>query len=250
MKSEPSIEIIEAEWNAPSQVKALSTTRAGGSSLNPYDSLNLALHVGDDDENVLRNREWLRDSLKLPAEPCWLQQTHSTRVVKLDSESDRRADAAITRAAGCVAVVMTADCLPIFLCNRAGTEVAAIHAGWRGLADGSVEATVSDMKSSPDQLLAWIGPGISQQCFEVGDELREIFKAKTDIDENQFIANRPGHWLCDLGGLARNTLLGLEVAEVNRSDRCSYRDESLFFSYRRKATTGRMASLIWIEASA
>ena len=250
MISEPAIKIIEPEWNAPSQVKALCTTRNGGFSPSPFDTLNLAMHVGDDEDNVLRNRELLCNALGFPAEPCWLQQTHSVRVVNLESESDRRADAAITRETSFVAVVMTADCLPILLCNRAGTEVAAIHAGWRGLADGIIEATVSKMKSSPDQLLAWIGPGISQQCFEVGDEVRDIFMAKNESAISQFVSNRPGHWLCDLGGLARDRLLGLEGVEINHTDHCSYRDEALFYSYRRNAVTGRMASLIWIENKA
>ena len=145
---------------------------------------------------------------------------------------------------------MTADCLPILLCNRSGTEVAAIHAGWRGLADGIIEATVKYMKSSPDQLLAWVGPGISQQCFEVGDELRDIFIARNNHAEGHFLANRPAHWLCDLHGLATDTLTRLEVAEISRADYCSFSDESLFYSYRRNSVTGRMASLIWIDSRA
>lgn len=249
MKSEPPLEFIRAQWNAPPQVKALCTTRIGGASEHPYESFNLAAHVGDDDKRVQRNRELLCHALKLPAEPSWLEQTHSTRVVNLEQGSSRRVDAAITRNTETVVVVMTADCLPILLCNRMGTEVAAIHAGWRGLADGVIEATVSDMKSPASELLAWIGPGISQQCFEVGDEVREIFVAKNNSAENHFLANRPAHWLCDLNSLAADTLARLEVAEINRTEYCSFSDESLFFSYRRNATTGRMASLIWIEAT-
>jgi YfiH family protein len=249
MKSEPSIEFIRARWNAPPQVKALCTTRNGGFGEQPYDSFNLAAHVGDDDKCVQRNRELLRHTLDLPAEPCWLEQTHSTRVINLESESTRVADAANTQQAGTIAVVMTADCLPILLCNKAGTEVAAIHAGWRGLADGVIEAAVLAMQSPPDQLLAWIGPGISQQCFEVGDEVREIFIARNNTAEDHFIANRPAHWLCDLGALASDTLTRLKVAEINRAEYCSFKDESLFYSYRRNAPTGRMASLIWIDSS-
>ena len=249
MKPEPSIEFIRAIWNAPPQVKALCTTRIGGFSEHPYNSFNLAAHVGDDDKCVQRNRELLCHSLNLPAEPCWLEQTHSTRVINLDNESSRNADAAITRKAGKIAVVMTADCLPILLCNRTGSEVAAIHAGWRGLADGIIEATVIEMKSSASQLLAWIGPGISQQCFEVGDQVRDIFIAKNNNADRHFVANRPAHWLCDLPALATDILTRLEVAEINRAEYCSYNDESLYFSYRRNATTGRMASLIWIDSS-
>ena len=250
MKSEASIKFIEAKWNAPSQVKALCTTRKGGFSQHPYDSLNLAAHVGDDDQSVSRNRKVLCDSLQLPAEPCWLEQTHGTRVVNLESESNRLADAAIAREPGTVAVVMTADCLPILLCNRSGTEVATIHAGWRGMVDGVIEATVNEMNSPPDQLLAWIGPGISQQCFEVGNEVRELFVARNTGDESHFVASRSEHWLCDLYGLATDTMSRLEVAEINRSEYCSFSDDSDYFSYRRNAVTGRMASMIWIDGSA
>jgi len=250
MKPEPSIEFIQAGWNAPPQVKALCTTRNGGFSKHPYDSFNLAMHVGDDEKSVLRNRELLCNSLKLPAEPCWLEQTHSTRVVNLDYEASRQADAAITRKANTIAVVMSADCLPILLCNREGTEIAAIHAGWSGLADGVIEATVKSMESSPGQLLAWIGPGISQQCFEIGVEVREIFIGKSSDAEGRFIANRPGHWLCDLGSLALDILTRLEVTEISRAEYCSFNDETLFYSYRRNPTTGRMASLIWINSGA
>ena len=250
MKSEAPIEIIEAKWNAPSQVKALCTTRQGGFSQPPYDSLNLATHVGDDDQSVMRNRELLCHSLRLPAEPCWLEQTHSTRVVSLESDSSRLADAAITREADTIAIVMTADCLPILLCNRSGSEVAAIHAGWRGLADGVIEATVNDMNSSADQLLAWIGPGISQQCFEVGSEVRDFYIARNRADESYFVANRPAHWLCDLSGLASATMARLDIAEISRAGYCSYSDDSHYFSYRRNALTGRLASLIWIDSNA
>ena len=245
----PSIEFIRANWSAPPQVKALCTTRIGGSSQHPYQSFNLAAHVGDNDKCVQRNREFLFNSLDLPAEPCWLEQTHSTRVVNLENESSRSADAAITRKSDTIAVVMTADCLPILLCNRGGSEVAAIHAGWRGLADGIIEATVNDMKSPASELIAWIGPAISQQCFEVGDEVRDIFIAKQQNHESHFIANRAAHWLCDLPALAADTLSRLGVAEINRSEYCNFSDESLFFSYRRNTTTGRMASLIWIDSS-
>jgi YfiH family protein len=250
MKSEASIEIIEAKWNSPSRVKALCTTRRGGFSQPPYDSLNLATHVGDDDQTVLQNRELLRNSLHLPAEPCWLEQTHSTRVVNLESDSSRLADAAITREADTIAIVMTADCLPILLCNRSGTEVAVIHAGWRGLVDGVIESAVNGMNSPADQILAWIGPGISQQCFEVGSEVRDLFIAKNNDDESYFVANRPAHWLCDLYGLATAAMTRLEVAEISRTSNCSFSEDSHYFSYRRNAITGRMASMIWIDGNA
>ncbi len=248
MNPDPELEIIKPGWRAPSRVKALSTLRQGGFSQPPYDSFNLAEHVGDEQDNVLRNRELLQAALNLPAEPNWLEQTHSTRVVILESDTSRSADAAITRLEDTVAVVMTADCLPILLCNQAGTEVAVVHAGWRGLADGVIQATLKKIQSPVNQLMAWIGPGISQQYFEVGDEVRDIFLAHSDQIQRYFIANSPGHWLCDLQGLATGILRSHGVAEIDAAPGCSYRDEAQFFSYRRFATTGRMASLIWIES--
>ena len=242
------LEIIVPGWQAPARVKAISTLRQGGFSQGPYDSFNLAEHVGDDRKCVLRNRELLQQALNLPAEPVWLEQTHSTRVVVLGEDANRSADAAITRLVDTVAVVMTADCLPIVLSNQAGTEVAVVHAGWRGLADGVIQATLKKIQSPADDLIAWIGPGISRQFFEVGDEVRDIFLAHVKDNQQYFSANRPGHWLCDLAGLASGVLSRHGITEIDRDPGCSYRDESRFFSYRRSATCGRMASLIWIES--
>ncbi|MFT4606593.1 MAG: YfiH family protein [Urechidicola sp.] len=253
----------QPEWSIPSTVKALYTTRSGGVSQAPFDSFNLAEHVGDEPDRVARNRDILIRSMfnqdgllsqSLPAAPSWLQQTHSTTVVTLESEPNREADAAITRQADTVAVVMTADCLPILLCNRSGTEVSAVHAGWRGLLDGIVQTTIIKMQSPPSELMAWIGPAISQPKFEVGDEVRQAFVDKffeipAPVD-NRFISNRPGHWLCDLPALADDLLKHLGVADVTQSNLCSYCNEADFFSYRRKAVTGRMASLIWIPSNA
>lgn len=243
-------EIIEATWSAPRRVRALCTTRLGGCSDDPFDSFNLASHVGDDARKLARNRKILRKSLNLPSEPSWLEQTHGTHVVNLDQDKLRRADAAITRRTGTVAVVMIADCLPILLCNRAGTEVAAVHAGWRGLINGVIQAAVEQMESPSNQLLAWIGPAISQACYEVGEEVRSQFLARYPRAEAHFVANRAGHWLCDLPGLAADILGQLCVAEIQRADYCSYTDEALLFSYRRNSPTGRMASLIWIDPDA
>ena len=247
MNPDARLETIVPGWQAPARVKAISTLRQGGFSQGPYDAFNLAEHVGDDLKCVLRNRELLQQALNLPAEPVWLEQTHSTRVVVLGEDANRSADAAITRLVDTVAVVMTADCLPILLSNQAGTEVAAVHAGWRGLVDGVIQATLKKMQSPADELIAWIRPGISQQYFEVGDEVRNIFLAQVKDNQQYFSANRPGHWLCDLHGLATAILASHGVVEIDRDPGCSYRDESRFFSYRRSATCGRMASLIWIE---
>ena len=241
------IEIVKPDWLAPPAIRACCTTRHGGFSQAPYDSLNLGLHVGDDADLVARNRACLREQLELPSEPCWINQTHGVRAVTLGEDDGRDADAAITREPGFVAVVMTADCLPILICNREGSEVAAVHAGWRGLQAGVIQSTLAAMHSSPQQLIAWIGPGISQACFEVGDEVYAAFVGQDPAAADDFTASRPGHWLCDLGGLAESILCAAGVAGVTRSPHCSYRDAEMFYSYRREATTGRMASLIWIN---
>lgn len=241
------IETIQPNWSAPSRIRACCTTRLGGVSAAPFDSLNLALHVGDDPAQVAQNRKLLREQLELPAEPCWINQTHGTRTVTLERDASRDADAAVTRVPGSVAVVMTADCLPILLCNQAGSEVGAVHAGWRGLQAGVVQSALATMNSSAHQLMAWIGPGISQACFEVGDEVRTAFIDTMPHAKSFFSASRQGHWQCDLAGLAEQVLKAQGVAEVYRDSYCSYRDSDSFFSYRRSATTGRMACLIWIN---
>ena len=241
------IETIQPDWSAPSTVRAFCTTRPGGVSAPPFDSLNLALHVGDDPNRVIQNRKLLRRQLELPAEPCWINQTHGTHTVVLERDVTRDADAAVTRVAANIAVVMTADCLPILLCNRAGTEVAAIHAGWRGLQAGVVQSALATMDSPNHQLMAWIGPGISQACFEVGEEVRAGFIDSMPQTQTCFRKNRREHWLCDLAGLAEQILKAQGVGEVGRDQHCSYRDADRFYSYRRTATTGRMATLIWIN---
>ena len=237
---------IEPAWPAPAGVSACCSTRRGGHSAAPYDGFNLALHVGDDPERVLRNRRDLRRQLALPAEPDWINQTHGTRAVLLESDSLRDADAAVTREPGRVAVVMTADCLPILLCDREGTEVAAVHAGWRGLEAGVIQSALAAMRTPRQRLLAWIGPGISRAAFEVGGEVRAAFVERDRGAANYFEANRRGHWLCDLAGLAERVLAGHGVESIYRDPHCSYGDSELFFSYRRDGATGRMAALIWI----
>ena len=241
------IEFISPQWQAPPGIRAACSTRLGGVSKAPYDELNLGQHVRDRIADVTLNRQRLRQGLDLPAEPGWINQTHSSHVVTLEQDDNRNADAAITRQPGCVAVVMTADCLPILLCNRAGSEVAAIHAGWRGLQGGVVQATIGAMQSPPHQLMAWIGPAISQACYEVGAEVFAAFTGEVAGAESCFQASRPGHWLCDLGGLAAMVLQRNGIDDVMRSPHCSFRDAELFYSYRREPVTGRMASLIWIN---
>jgi YfiH family protein len=240
--------MILPDWPAPSGVHSLMTTREGGVSGPPWTSLNLGDHVGDDPANVAVNRARLRR--QLPAEPGWLRQIHSTRVVELGRDGNREADAAFTRQAGTVCAVLSADCLPVLFCDRAGSVVAAAHAGWRGLADGVLEATVAAMQVPPGEILAWMGAAIGPQAFEVGDEVREAFVSQHPEAAAAFLphpSSVPGKWLADLYRLARIRLARVGVDAVYGGGRCTFREAESFYSYRRDGVTGRMASLIWLD---
>ena len=241
--------MIYPEWPVPDTVKACFTTRLDGCSQAPYDSFNLGMHVGDEAERVVQNRALLFRHLGLPAEPEWINQTHSTRVVRLEEDSNRNADAAITGRAGMVAVVMVADCLPILVSDRSGREVAAIHAGWRGLQGGVIENCIGAMQSPVESLVSWIGPAISKKHFEVGDEVREAFieSACCPHIETFFSAHGVGHWMCDLPAIAEQVLKRLGVTNIVRDPRCTYAKKESFYSYRRDGITGRQAALIWID---
>ncbi len=241
-----SLQLIQPDWSAPAAIHACCTTRVGGHSQPPYDSLNLGIRTNDDPAAVEANRQKLVEQLSLARQPDWLVQTHSTDVVVLEETDDRQADAAITRSAEHVAVVLTADCLPVLLASAAGDEVAAAHAGWRGLQAGVLEATVRKMRNHPGQLMAWIGPAISQPNFEVGDEVRDAFLSRLPEADSYFEPGKPGHWHCDLPAIAAHILRQLGVAQIYRDSHCSYADRELFHSYRRDGESGRMASLIWI----
>ena len=244
------IEFIQAGWNAPGAIRACCTTRIGGSSQGAYASFNLGLHVGDEEQRVRDNRQRLRGLLQLPNEPCWIRQTHGTRVVTLETDDGRDADASITRRPGTVAVVTVADCLPILLSNRAGTEVAAVHAGWRGLQAGIIKNTLAQMHSAAADLIAWIGPGISRDFFEVGADVYSAYHQTIEAVDPFFSPRGADRWLCDLAGIAELVLTRHGVAEVTRTADCSYRDSDRYYSYRRDAVTGRMAALIWINREA
>jgi YfiH family protein len=239
--------LIRADWPAPASIHTLSTTRDGGVSAAPYDSLNLGDHVGDAPDDVMTNRARLRTFL--PAEPCWLTQVHGTQVVDAGTaHAGMRADASITRLPGRVCAVLTADCLPVLFCNRAGDRVGAAHAGWRGLLGGVLEATLDALDCPPDSVLAWLGPAIGPQAFEVGDEVRQAFTADLPASAAAFTADRPGKWCADLYALARLRLARAGVNAVYGGGFCTVRESQRFFSYRRDGVTGRMASLIWCAA--
>jgi polyphenol oxidase len=238
------------DWPAPAHVRAVCTTRAGGVSQSPYASLNLGDHVGDDAGVVAENRAWLRRVLNLPADPSWLQQVHGTDAV--DAAALTRpcqADAAYTDRPGVVCAVLTADCLPLLLCDRTGTRVAAVHAGWRGLAGGVIERALEGFTAPGSELLAWLGPAIGPQAFEVGEEVRAEFVAHDVAAAAAFLPARAGHWWADLYMLARQRLAARAVSAVYGGGHCTYTDAARFYSYRRDGSTGRMASLIWLESS-
>jgi YfiH family protein len=247
--------IIEPDWPSSARVRAAFTLRAGGVSGAPYDSLNLGAHVGDAPDAVAENRQRVRALFGLPAEPAWLQQVHGTDVADLDAPAppvvasvsgSLRADAAVTRAAGRVCVIQVADCMPVLFAARDGSAVGAAHAGWRGLAEGVLEATVSKLGTPPDRLLAWLGPAISQEHFEVGDDVRNAFMSYDPSAASAFVANARGRWQCDLYALARRRLSALGVRDVSGGGWCTFADAARFFSYRRDGQCGRMAALIWV----
>jgi len=234
---------IRPDWPVPAHVHAASTIRAGGVSEGSYASLNLGTHVGDDPAAVRQNRGILKDALRLPAEPLWLEQVHGNEVL---GEHGDCADARVV-CSGQVAVVMTADCLPVLFTDLAGTQVAAAHAGWRGLEAGILENTVLTMQAEPPEIMAWLGPAIGPDAFEVGDEVHEAFVQHDTNAANAFRPSLAGRWLADIYLLARQRLASIGVRQVYGGGLCTYSDEERFFSFRRDRETGRMASLIWIE---
>jgi len=242
------LDFIIPEWTAPKNIRAYTTTRRGGYSQFPYDSFNLADHVGDVAETVAKNRALLQRELALPSEPIWLQQVHGIDAVAATVENKNCcADAVYTDQVGKVCVVMTADCLPVLFCDKAGTRVAAAHAGWRGLAAGVLEQTVTALALPPQEILAWLGPAIGAQAFEVGEEVRETFIAQLPQATQAFTPSRSHHWFADLYLLARQRLQHFGVQEIFGGNDCTYTDVERFYSYRRDKTTGRMATLIWLD---
>jgi len=240
-------DLIYPDWPAPVNVRAVITTRRGGVSQAPYAGLNLGLHVGDDPVRVARNRALLKQQARLPSDPLWLQQIHGCQVAECSSETlPATADAATTVEPGRVCAVMTADCLPLLICNRSGTRVAAVHAGWRGLAAGVIEATLARFEEPDDELLVWLGPAIGPLSFEVGEDVRDAFLSVDSMAEPGFKPGRSGRWLADLYFLARRRLALPQVVYIGGGDYCTMSESDRFFSYRRDGTTGRMASLIWL----
>ena len=234
------------DWPAPENVRALQTTRQGGKSAAPYTSLNLGDHVGDEPLAVERNRMLLKPLL--PSEPVWLKQVHGTAVINAGHTTCwPEGDACISSHPGAVCVVMTADCLPVLLCDEQGSVVGAVHAGWRGLCDDIIESTVRAMNVPPGTLMAWFGPAIGPSAFEVGAEVRTAFIARQREAAAAFIPGISGKWHADIYQLARLRLNTLGVTHIYGGGLCTYTDHERFFSYRRDGITGRMGTFIWLE---
>lgn len=241
---------IIPNWNIPKHIHAFTTVRTGGVSKPPFDSFNLGDHVNDSPEDVAQNRALLVEKFHLPQSPLFLIQTHSTRVLELPySGEDIEADAVYTNQPNQVCLVMTADCLPVIFVSKDGKEIAAAHAGWRGLCDGVLEATVKKFQCPSNEISAWLGPAIGAKAFQVGKEVIDQFCAFDPKAEEAFIQDHStsGKFLGNLYQIATQRLNKLGITEISGGEYCTYTQEDLFFSYRRDKQTGRMATLIWKE---
>ena len=245
--SEPGL--LEFEWRLPPGVRAAFTTRRGGVSAAPWDSFNLGVHVNDAPEAVAANRARLKSLLSLPSEPAWLSQVHGVDVVDLDEAGDLlgppSADAAIAHDRGRVCTIMVADCLPVLFASRDGSRIGAAHAGWRGLAAGVLEKTVAALGVPGSQIAAWLGPAISREHFEVGDDVRDAFVSGDAGAATAFVKNERGKWQADLVALAKRRLAAVGVTDVSGGEWCTFAERERFFSHRRDGKGGRMAALIW-----
>ncbi len=244
------LRLIRPDWPAPATVGALSSTRVGGVSQAPFADLNLGDHVGDDPQRVAANRQLLQAALGSDIRCQWLRQVHGIQVARLDQVGPVvEADAAMTEKPGIGCLVMTADCLPVLFCNRQGTRVAAAHAGWRGLADGVLEATLAALDVPANELLCWLGPAIGPQAFEVGGEVRQQFCRQHREADVAFVRHNQARdsWLADIYQLARLRLARAGVVAIYGAGACTFTDREHFFSYRRDGQTGRMASVIWLK---
>ena len=236
---------ITPDWPAPTNIRAASSLRSGGRSVGKYGALNLGDLVGDEAASVAANRAQLQQTLALPSTPLWLTQVHGSRAIDAaNSTAGAEADASFTIRPGVVSAVLTADCLPLLLCDKTGTAVAAVHAGWRGLVAGVIESTIAAMGEGRE-LMAWLGPAIGAQCFEVGAEVRAAFVARDAAATEAFLPARAGHWYADLYRLAEITLEKQGVRDVYGGEWCTVSSPEHFYSYRRDGVTGRMATLIW-----
>ncbi|PNH96919.1 peptidoglycan editing factor PgeF [Vibrio diazotrophicus] len=238
---------ITPNWNAPKQVKAFASTRIGGCSKSPYEGLNLGMHVGDDPILVQSNRDLLQQQTEMPTAPVWLNQTHSTVVLEIAQPTNDvlDADGVITSSPNVVCSAMTADCLPVLITNTQGTQVAAVHAGWRGLAGGIVENALTHFSND---VMLWLGPAIGPQAFEVGEDVLQAFLDYDSKAATAFVPGKQqGKWWANMATLTRLRMAKLGIDQVFDSGLCTYQDPQRFYSYRRDGVTGRQATFIWIN---
>ncbi len=236
-----------ANWPAPKHVRAGTSIRIGGFSKKPYNELNLAQHVGDSTDHVKKNRDTLIYYLGLQSEPIWLNQTHSSEIILLDTNPENRnADGSVATKQNKICTVMTADCVPVLFCNEDGTKIAAIHAGWKGICGGIIENAIKSFPE-PETILVWIGPCISSEHYEVGRDVYETCLNHSNLIENAFKQTTEGHWHCDLVEITKILLKNAGVGAIYECNLCTYKMDDLFFSYRRDGVTGRTASMIWME---
>lgn len=244
--------LIQPDWPAPQNLRAAVTTRLlPGASQPPFDAFNLGAHCGDAADAVAVNRQRLIELAALPHPPHWLSQVHGVAVQRVISPEPAttppQADAAVTSVPGAVLAILTADCLPVLFVTKDGSEIAAAHAGWRGLAAGVLEATVAAMHSTPENILAWLGPAAGPAHYEIGEEVRAVFVDPDPAAATCFVATRPRHWRVDLYALARRHLAAAGVTAVSGGGLCTISDPQRFYSWRRDGRTGRMASLLWLD---
>jgi YfiH family protein len=244
------MDFITPDWPAPPNVRAVCTTRAGGVSQGAYESLNLGNHVGDDPARVARNRAIVGEAIGV--RPVYMEQVHGVDVAALDAESRDgvRADGCVTDQKGLACTIMVADCLPVLFAAQDGSRVGAAHAGWRGLCGGAIEATARSVSAQPSSLVAWLGPCIGPDAFEVGDEVKSAFAERDPQSARHFRADREGKWLADLPALARMRLQQLRITSIHGNDGtrewCTVSNPSRFFSHRRDRVSGRFAAAVWL----
>jgi YfiH family protein len=257
------VELLEVRWPAPARVRSFCSTRIGGTSEAPFGTLNLSTASGDAAHHVANNVDRLCDAANLPHSPCWPHQVHGTLVIEAEAVNCAHdaieADAIVTCAREQLCTVRTADCLPVLLCDRAATTVAAAHAGWRGLAAGVLEATIDAMPCRAEHIFAWLGPAIGPTAYQVGRDVRDAFLAHDARASSAFVPC-PGasqsalpeqaqqRWLADLYELARQRLRAAGVCDIHGGELCTFNDPARFFSYRRDGKTGRMACGVWLSA--
>jgi purine-nucleoside/S-methyl-5'-thioadenosine phosphorylase / adenosine deaminase len=236
-----------ADWPAPKRIRAGTSIRIGGHSKIPFNNLNLAQHVGDDPVDVKKNRNTLVNHLELRSEPTWLNQAHSSHIISIDTPPEnRKADGSFTTKQNNICAVLTADCVPVLFCNKAGTKIAAIHAGWRGICNGIIENAIKTFSDS-ETILAWIGPCISSKYYEVGKDVYESCLNHSSLLKSAFDQTNIDHWHCDLAKIVKIILENAGIGAIYECNLCTYKMDELFFSYRRENNTGRTASMIWME---